>query len=126
MVGPEPAQDPVRCRKLCTSVPTAIMLPPTLSQRRRWPDAPRKRTDRVIISTSYQHLVEHAVGLPNRLERRRLQFSQSVGAGLLGGSLQLPLGPADKIRTGNVANEQVQRIGGLVEPSMAQPMSGRG
>jgi hypothetical protein len=55
-----------------------------------------------------------------------LQFSQSVGAGLLGGSLQLPLGPADKIRTGNVANEQVQRIGGLVEPSMAQPMSGRG
>ena len=36
--------------------------------------------------------------------------------------LQLLVDPADQIPIGNVANEQVQRIGGLVEAAVAQVM----
>ena len=48
---------------------------------------------------------------------------QPVRSGCLIGSLQTPVDPADQVAVSDVANEQIQRIGGLIEPAVAQPGS---
>jgi hypothetical protein len=55
------------------------------------------------------------------------QSGEPIRVGWLIGTLELPVDPADRIAIGNVANEQEQRVGHLVEPAVAQrSLCGRG
>jgi hypothetical protein len=73
----------------------------------------------------HQHLVGDAVDLFQRNQQRRSHSGQPVGSGLLGRSIQPPVDPAHEITISNVANKKVQRVGGLVQPTVAQPMIGQ-
>jgi hypothetical protein len=41
------------------------------------------------------------------------------------GGVQAPVDPADEVTVGDVADEQIQRIGGLIESAIAEPGSGQ-
>jgi hypothetical protein len=73
----------------------------------------------------HQNLVGDAVDFFQRVEHSLSHSGQPVGPGLLGGGIQAPVDPADQVAASNVANEQVQGIRGLVQPSVAQPMTGQ-
>ncbi len=73
-----------------------------------------------------QHLVGDAVHLPQGVDDRRPQPGQAVSIGRRVGFLQPLVDPADQIAVGQVTNEQVQRIGGLVEAAVAQVMARQG
>ena len=49
-----------------------------------------------------------------------------MGAGWVISTLESPVDPADQIAIRNVANEQEQRVGHLVEPTVAQLVGGHG
>ena len=70
----------------------------------------------------HQHLVGDAVDLFQRLDQRRSHSGQPVGPGLPGSGIQPPVDPANEIAVSNVANEQMQRVGSLIEPPVAQPI----
>ena len=59
------------------------------------------------------------------VEHSHSHSGQPVGPGLLGGSVQPPVDPTDEVTASDVANEQMQRIRGLVQPTVAQPVIGQ-
>ncbi len=67
-----------------------------------------------------QHLVGDAVDFVQRRDNGVPHSGQSVRASLSVRRLQALVDPPDQIPIGNVANEQVQRIGDLVEAAVAQ------
>ena len=73
-----------------------------------------------------QDLVRDAVDLPERSNQSFPQSGEPVRAGRVISSLELPVDPADQIAAGNVANEQEQRVGHLVEPTVAQLVGRQG
>ena len=72
-----------------------------------------------------QGLVRDAVNLPERSNHSFPQLGEASGAGSVIGTLEFPVDPADQVGVGNVANEQEQRVGHLVEPTVAQPVGGQ-
>jgi hypothetical protein len=60
-----------------------------------------------------------------RVQQRRSHSGQPVGPGVPGRHSQLPVDPADQVAASHVANEQVQGIRRLVQPTVAQPMVGQ-
>ena len=116
MVGAEPGQDPGAVQKVVHQRVDGdhggADLPPGLvTPRRRQQDAGQGHG---------QHLVGHAVDLPERSNKSFAQPGRAVGIMRPVGFSQLPVDPADQIAIGNVANEQIKRIGRLVEPTVAQ------
>ena len=83
------------------------------------------RAEKQLRQCHHQHFVGNAVDLFQRLDQRRSHSGQPVGPGLPGSGIQPPVEPADEITVGNVANEQMQRVGGLVQPTVAQPVVGQ-
>ena len=73
----------------------------------------------------HQNLVGHAVDFFQRVEHSHSHSGQPVGPGLPGGRIQAPVDPADEVAARNIADEQVQGIRRLVQPSVAQPMIGQ-
>ena len=67
-----------------------------------------------------QHLVGNAVNLPQRIEQRLAHPIEPVGSVRIIGFAQPVIDPADQIAVRNIADEQVERIGGLVEAAVAQ------
>jgi hypothetical protein len=67
-----------------------------------------------------EDLVRKAIDFAQRLNQARSHSGQPVSATRIIACLQLPVDPADQIAIGNVANEQIQRIGGLVEAAIPQ------
>jgi hypothetical protein len=116
MVGVEPSQDPGALQKVVhqgvDGDHRGADLPPGLvTPRRRQQDAGQGHG---------QHLVRHPVDLPQRLDQGGAQPGRAVGIMRAVGFSQLPVDPADQITIGDVADEQIKRIGGLVEPTVAQ------
>jgi len=60
-----------------------------------------------------------------QVQQRRSHSGQPVGPGLLGGGLQALVDPVDEVATSHIANEQVQGIRRLVQPTVAQPVVGQ-
>jgi hypothetical protein len=73
----------------------------------------------------HQDLVGDAVDLFQRVERCRSHSGQPVGPGLLGGRIQASVDPADEVAACNVADEQVQGVRRLVQPTVTQPVIGQ-
>ena len=69
-----------------------------------------------------QHLVGDAVDFAQRRDEGVSHAGQPVRTSRAVCRLQPLVDPADQIAIGNVANEQVQRIGGLVQVAVAQVM----
>ena len=73
------------------------------------PAAPRTwRAKKQLRQRHHQHFVGNAVDLFQRLDQRRSHSGRPVGPGLLGGSIQPSVEPADEVTVGNVTHEQVQ------------------
>ena len=70
---------PVRCRKLCTRLSTAIMLPPTSAQRSRPRPAPNNRLDKVMLRTLSETPYISLRG-ESRARRRRASRSGALGS----------------------------------------------
>jgi hypothetical protein len=70
-----------------------------------------------------EDLVRDTVDLPHRLDQGRRHSRQPVRARRTVGGLQLGVDPADQIAVGNVADEQKQGVGGLVEVAIPQVMA---
>ena len=70
-----------------------------------------------------QHLVGNAVDIAQRLNQRRRALAPA-GPELLGRSpgRKRSIDPGDQVAFGNVANEQVQAVGNLVEVAVSQAM----
>jgi hypothetical protein len=60
-----------------------------------------------------------------RVQQRRSHSGQPVGPGVPGRHSQLPVDPADQVAASDVANEQVQGMRRLVQPTVAQPVVGQ-
>jgi hypothetical protein len=73
-----------------------------------------------------EDLVRDTVDLTHRLDQGRRHCRQPVRARRTVGGLQLGVDPADQIAVGNVADEQEQAIGGLVEVAIPQVMARQG
>jgi hypothetical protein len=73
-----------------------------------------------------QHLVGDAINFAQRRDEGSSHAGQSVRTSRAVRRLQLLVNPADQIAIGNVANEQVQGVGGLVEAAVAQVVSRSG
>ena len=70
-----------------------------------------------------EDLVRDTVDLPHRLDQGRRHSRQPVRASRTVGRRQLGVDPADQIAVDSVADEQEQRIGGLVEMAIPQVMA---
>jgi hypothetical protein len=70
-----------------------------------------------------EDLVRDTIDLPHRLDQGRRHSRQPVRARRTVGGRQLGVDPADQVAVGKVADEQEQRIGGLVEVAIPQVMA---
>src|SRR5580704_5148470 len=95
----------------------AIMLPPTSIHDL----IPFRSAEQDARQGHDEDLARKAVDLAQRLNQAPSPSGQAVMARLIG-ILQLPVDPADQIAIGHVANEQIQRIGGLVQAAIPQIM----
>ena len=84
-----------------------------------------------IGGTEHQHrqghaedLVGHTVDMAQRFDQRGPHLGEPVGARTVIRRLDLALDPADKVAIGDIANEQVQRVGSLVEAAIAKVVAG--
>jgi hypothetical protein len=117
VVGSEPAQDPGPVQEIVhqgidRDHGAADFAPP----------GPRTgRAEKQLRQRHHQDLVGNAVDFSQRIDQGRSHSGQPVWLVLVGDGLQAPVNPADEVPVGDVANEQVQRVGGLVEPAVAQP-----
>ena len=68
-----------------------------------------------------QHLVGNAVDIAQRFNQGLARLRQRVGALVVRRS-QAVIDPADQVAIGNVANEQVQAVGNLIEMAVSQAM----
>ena len=119
MVGAEAGQDPGAVQKVVHQGVDGdhggADLPPSLVPARgRQQDAGQGHG---------QHLVRHPVDLPQRSNKSLPQPGRAVGIIRAINSPQLAINPVDQIAIGDVADEQIKRIGGLVEPTVAQVMA---
>jgi len=62
----------------------------------------------------------HAVDLAQWLDQTGTEPGRAVVIVRPVGFVQLPVDPADQVAIGNVANKEVERVGGLIEPTVAQ------
>ena len=69
-----------------------------------------------------EHLVGDAVDIAQWLNQRITRLGQTVRSGLVVRLVQPVIDPADQIAVGNVANEQVEAVGNLVEVAVSQAM----
>ena len=76
------------------------------------------RAEKQLSQRHHQHFVGDAVDLFQRGDQSRSHSGQPVGPGPHGGSIKPPVDPTDEISIGNVANEQVQGIRRLVQPTV--------
>ena len=81
--------------------------------------------EKQLSQRHHQHLVRDAIDFLQGVKQSGSHSGQAVGPGWFVDGIEAPVDPTDEITTSNVANEQVQRIGGLVEPAVAQPMLGQ-
>ena len=70
-----------------------------------------------------QHLVRHAVDLAQWLDQAGTEPGRAVGIMRPVGFMELSVDPADQVAIGDVPDKQVERIGGLIEPTVAQVMA---
>ena len=117
MVGSESAQDPGPVQKI---VHERIDRDHGVADLA--PLVPRTgRTEKQLRQRHHQDLVGDAVDFSQRLDQGCPHSGQPVRLVLVGDGLQAPVNPADEVPVGDVANEQVQRVGRLIEPAVAQP-----
>jgi hypothetical protein len=80
------------------------------------------RAEKKLRQCQQEHFVGHAIDLFQRVDQSRSHSGQPVWPGRRGGAFQLPVEPGDEIATRDIANKEEQRVGGLVQPAVAQPM----
>ena len=73
-----------------------------------------------------QHLVRHAVNVSERLEQGLTQPRGSIGCRNGIDVCQPAVDPADDVAISQIAHEQEEAVGGLVQPAVAQIMSRQG
>jgi hypothetical protein len=72
-----------------------------------------------------QDLVGDAVDLSEWPNQGFPEVGEPIGAGRIIGRLEAPVDPAHQVAIGNIPDEQEQRIGHLVEPTVPQIMGGQ-
>jgi hypothetical protein len=122
VIGSEPAQDPgpvqeIVHQRVDRDHAAANLEPPTPIT---------SRAEKQLSQRHRQHFVGNAVDLFQRVKQGRSHSGQPVGPGELGGGIQTPVDPTDEVAASNVANEEMQRVGSLIQPTVAQPVIGQG
>ena len=73
-----------------------------------------------------QHLVRNAIDIAQRLNQGIARLRQGVWSVGLVRLVEAVIDPADQVPFGNVANEQVQAVGNLIQVAVSQTMSREG
>ena len=89
------------------------------------PGASQRDTEKQARQRHHQHLVGDAVDFLQWGKDRHPHCGKPAQSCGLAGSLQVPVDPAREITIGDIANEQVEGKGRLIEPAIAQPILGQ-
>jgi hypothetical protein len=84
------------------------------------------RADQDAGQRHRQHLVGNAVDVTQWLDQRHAHSRQRVWAAGLVRLVEAMIDPADEVAVGNVANEQIEAVGNLVEVAVSQAVSRQG
>jgi hypothetical protein len=80
------------------------------------------RADQDAGQRHRQHLVGNAVDVAQWLNQSHAHLRQRVCGALVVHLVEAVIDPADQVAFGNVANEQVQAVGNLIQVAVSQPM----
>jgi len=73
-----------------------------------------------------QDLVGNAVDVAQRLDQANARLRQGIWSAGLVRLVEAVIDPADQVAVGNVANEQVQAVGNLIQMAVSQAMGRQG
>ena len=118
MGGLEPGQDPGSVQEIVDQGIDRNQLQPDFEP----PRANVGGADQNAGQRHGEHLVRHAVNIAQRINQGIACLRQRVRSGLVVRLVQAVIDPADQVALGNVANEQVQAVGNLIEVAISQAM----